>query len=37
MRDRVEYLEVVQNGKVVHEVRLDEYRSRKGKLPPGDV
>ena len=34
LRDPVDYLEVVQNGKVVHEVRLDEYRNRKGVLPP---
>ncbi len=34
LRDRVDYLEVVQNGKVVHEVRLEEYRNRKGSLPP---
>lgn len=31
--DKVEYLEVVQDGKVVHEVRLDEWRNAKGKLP----
>ena len=34
LREPVEYLEVVQNGRVVHEVRLDEYRNRKGVLPP---
>jgi hypothetical protein len=34
LRDRVEYLEVVKNGRVVHEVRLDEYRQRRGTLPP---
>jgi len=34
LRDRVDYLEVVQNGKVVQEVRLEEYRNRRGKLPP---
>jgi hypothetical protein len=34
LREKVEYLEVVQNGRVVHEVRLDEYRNRKGVLPP---
>jgi hypothetical protein len=33
-RDRIEYLEVVQNGQVVHEVRLDEYRKQRGELPP---
>jgi len=33
-RDKIDYMEVVQNGKVVHEVRLDEYRERRGKLPP---
>jgi hypothetical protein len=34
LRDRVEYLEIVQNGRVAHEVRLDEYREKRGKLPP---
>ncbi len=34
LRDRVDYLEIVKNGDVVHEVRLDELRSRKGSLPP---
>ncbi len=33
LRDPVKYLEVVKNGKVVHEVRLEEYRQRRGKLP----
>ena len=32
-RDPIDYLEVVQDGKVVHEVRLDEYAQRKGTLP----
>lgn len=32
--DKVEYLEVVQNGTVVHEVRLEEWKNAKGKLPP---
>jgi hypothetical protein len=32
--DKVEYLEVVQDGKVVHEVRLDKFAEAKGKLPP---
>ncbi len=32
-RDPIEYLEVVQNGKVVHEVRLDDYAKAGGKLP----
>ncbi len=34
LRDRVDYLEIVKNGKVVHEVRLDELRDRNGTLPP---
>lgn len=34
LRDKINYLEIVKNGEVVHEVRLDEYRNRKGKLPP---
>jgi hypothetical protein len=32
--DKVEYLEVVQDGKVVHEVRLDAWQENKGHLPP---
>jgi hypothetical protein len=32
--DKVEYLEVVQDGKVVHEVRLDDWKNAKGRLPP---
>ena len=33
-RDKIEYLEVVQNGRVVHEVRLDEWAKADGRLPP---
>lgn len=33
LRDKVEYLEVVKNGEVVSEVRLDEYAKARGKLP----
>jgi hypothetical protein len=33
LREDVEYLEVVQNGRVVHEVRLDEYAEARGRLP----
>jgi hypothetical protein len=33
-RDKIDYLEVVKNGKVVHEVRLEEWKDRKGHLPP---
>jgi hypothetical protein len=33
LREEVEYLEVVQNGRVVHEVRLAEYAEARGKLP----
>jgi hypothetical protein len=33
-REKIEYLEVVQNGKVVHEVRLDKWAEANGKLPP---
>ncbi len=32
--DKVEYLEVVQDGKVVHEVRLEDWKNAKGHLPP---
>ncbi len=31
--DKVEYLEVVQDGKVVHEVRLDDWKNARGRLP----
>jgi hypothetical protein len=31
--DKVDYLEVVQDGKVVHEVRLDQFAKAGGKLP----
>ncbi len=34
VRDRIEYLEVIQNGRVVQEVRLADYRQRRGELPP---
>jgi len=30
----VEYLEIIQNGKPVHQVRLDELAQRAGRLPP---
>ncbi|MCA9178710.1 MAG: CehA/McbA family metallohydrolase [Planctomycetales bacterium] len=33
LRDRVDYLEVVKDGKVVHQVRLDKYAEAGGRLP----
>ena len=33
LRDKVEYLEVVKNGKVVDQVRLSDYAKAGGKLP----
>ncbi|MGE0758378.1 MAG: CehA/McbA family metallohydrolase [Pirellulaceae bacterium] len=33
-REPVDYLEIVQNGKVVHEVRLADYAKQQGRLPP---
>ena len=33
-RDKIEYLEIVQNGRVVHEVRLEEWAKAGGRLPP---
>ncbi|HIN95642.1 MAG TPA: hypothetical protein EYN03_08345 [Planctomycetes bacterium] len=33
LRDKVEYLEVVKNGKVEHQVRLSDYAKAGGKLP----
>jgi hypothetical protein len=32
-RDKIQYLEVVKNGKVEHEVRLDDWAKAGGKLP----
>jgi hypothetical protein len=34
LREKVDYLEIVQDGKVVHEVRLDQFAKDGGKLPP---
>jgi len=33
-RDPIDYMEVIQDGKTVHEVRLDQYAKAGGKLPP---
>lgn len=33
-RDKIDYLEVIQNGKTAHEVRLDQWAKAGGKLPP---
>jgi hypothetical protein len=33
-REKIDYLEVVQNGRVVHEVRLDKWAEAGGMLPP---
>jgi hypothetical protein len=33
LRDKVEYLEVVKNGSVIHEVRLADYAAMGGQLP----
>ncbi len=32
-RDRIRYLEIVQNGVVLHQVRLDDWQKANGKLP----
>lgn len=34
LRDKVDYLEIVKDGLVVHEVRLADYAKSHGKLPP---
>jgi hypothetical protein len=34
LREKVDYLEIVQDGKVVHEVRLDKFAAANGMLPP---
>jgi len=33
-RDKINYLEIVMNGKVIDEVRLDKYKANGGKLDP---
>ena len=34
LKDEVDYLEFVKDGKVVHEVRLDDWAKNRGRLPP---
>lgn len=34
LREKVDYLEIVKDGKVLHEVRLDEFKNKQGQLPP---
>ena len=34
IRERVDYLEIVKNGEVAHEVRLDDWAKAGGRLPP---
>jgi hypothetical protein len=34
LRDEVDYLEIIQDGRSVHEVRLDKWAAAGGKLPP---
>jgi hypothetical protein len=33
LREQVDYLEIVKNGRVEHEVRLDEVAKAGGRLP----
>ena len=33
-RDKIDYLEIIKNGRVVHEVPLREWAKNKGRLPP---
>lgn len=33
-REPIDYLEIIKNGRPLHTVRLDEFREKKGKLPP---
>jgi hypothetical protein len=33
-RDRVSYLEIIKNGELAHQVRLDDWAKMGGKLPP---
>lgn len=32
-RDKISYLEIVQDGRAIHQVRLDEFQKANGKLP----
>ncbi len=34
VRDEVDYLEVIQNGRVFYSARLEEYKEAGGHLPP---
>jgi hypothetical protein len=34
MRDRVSYLEIIKDGELVEQVRLDDWAKQNGKLPP---
>jgi hypothetical protein len=33
-RDKISYLEVIQNGRTAHSSRLDQWKQNQGKLPP---
>lgn len=33
LREKVDYLEIVKDGQIAHEVRLDEWAKKKGELP----
>lgn len=33
-RDKIDYLEIIRDGRVIHETRLDEWAKAGGKLPP---
>ena len=33
LRDKVDYLEIVKNGRVIHQVRLKDYAQAGGHLP----
>ena len=36
IREKVDYLEVIKNGEVAHQVRLDDWAKAGGRLPPVD-
>jgi len=36
IREKVDYLEIIKNGKVAHQVRLDDWAKAGGQLPPVD-
>jgi len=36
-REKIEYLEIILNGRTIHEIRLDEFAQRAGRLPELEI